>query len=175
MPKKYSVILFNDENMDLEVLAREKDLVVIKDEDGNVHRVRVLKESDQRYIVYVDDRMVSVGIVGDKIYVDLEPLLVKKLKEKASSAKVTEKKEEKKIQVEEGVIVAPISGKVIEVKATTGSEVRENDVIAVVESMKMLIEVKSPMNGVIEEVYVKPGGTVNKGDKLVKIKPLRAG
>jgi len=174
MPKKYSVILFNDENMNLEVLAREKDLVVIKDEDGNVHRVRVLKESDQRYIVYVDDRMVSVGIVGDKIYVDLEPLLVKKLKEKASSAKVTEK-EEKKIQVEEGVIVAPISGKVIEVKATTGSEVRENDVIAVVESMKMLIEVKSPMNGVIEEVYVKPGSTVNKGDKLVKIKPLKAG
>jgi biotin carboxyl carrier protein len=173
MPKKYSIVLFSDENIELEVLTKDKDLIVVKDTEGRIHRVRVLRESDERYVLYIDDKITSVGIVGDKIYVDLQPILVKKVKEHVSPVKVEEGKEEKQIQVEEGVVVAPISGKIIEVKVMQGQEVGENDVIAVLESMKMLIEVKSPFKGVVEAVYVKPGVSISKGDKLVKVKPVK--
>lgn len=78
MPKKYSIVLFSDENIELEVLAKDKDLIVVKDAEGRMHRVRVLRESDERYMLYIDDKITSVGIVGDKIYVDLQPILVKK-------------------------------------------------------------------------------------------------
>ncbi|ADV64706.1 biotin/lipoyl-containing protein [Desulfurococcus mucosus] len=172
MPKKYSVVFFNDEAVEIEVLARERDVVVLKDPGGRIYRVRVLKEGDGRYVLYIDDRMVSAGVIGDKVYVNLEPLLVKKVKETVAAAKAVERKEEKQTPaaMEEGVVSTPISGRVVEVKVAEGQSIGENDVVAVVESMKMLIEVKTPFKGVVEAVYVKPGSTVNKGDKLVKVK-----
>jgi biotin carboxyl carrier protein len=37
--------------------------------------------------------------------------------------------------------------------------------------MKMIIEVKTHIAGVVEEVFVEPGRAVNKGEKLVRIRP----
>jgi biotin carboxyl carrier protein len=36
--------------------------------------------------------------------------------------------------------------------------------------MKMELEIKSPRNGVVEKVYVRPGDTINVGDKIALIR-----
>jgi len=72
--------------------------------------------------------------------------------------------------VEEGVVTAPMAGKIISIKIKKGDSVKVGDVLCTLEAMKMENEVTAPKNGVIAEVTVQEGQTVNTDDVLVVIK-----
>ncbi len=67
-------------------------------------------------------------------------------------------------------IGASIPGCVTKVEVKPGDKVVENQVIAVVEAMKMETSVVARMDGTVDEVLVKPGQTVAAGELLVTIK-----
>jgi len=67
-------------------------------------------------------------------------------------------------------IGASIPGAVTKVEIKPGDKVRENQVIAVVEAMKMETSVVARMDGTVDEVFVKPGQTVVAGELLATIK-----
>lgn len=69
----------------------------------------------------------------------------------------------------EGEVRAPMAGKVLEVKVSTGDVVEEGAVLAVVESMKMQIEVKAPLGGRVEKVLVKEGEVLDGPELLAVI------
>ena len=60
-------------------------------------------------------------------------------------------------------------GKVVRILVASGAEVSEGEGVIVVEAMKMQNEMKSPKAGLIKEIKVKEGSTVNAGDVLVII------
>ncbi|MBI4582872.1 MAG: pyruvate carboxylase [Planctomycetes bacterium] len=62
---------------------------------------------------------------------------------------------------------AAMPGVVAEVKTGTGSEVKQGDVLMVLEAMKMQVNVTAPKDGIISEVLVGKGDTVEGGDLLV--------
>jgi biotin carboxyl carrier protein len=64
-----------------------------------------------------------------------------------------------------------MAGKVLELKVSTGDLVEEGLVLAVVESMKMQIEVKAPLGGRVEKVLVKEGEVLDGPDLLAVIAP----
>jgi len=68
-----------------------------------------------------------------------------------------------------GVVTSPITGRVSKVNVKKGDTVRSGDVLAVIEAMKTLVEVKSNTSGTVTEVYVEEGGVVKQGDPLFKI------
>lgn len=68
-----------------------------------------------------------------------------------------------------GVVRAPITGRVVEVKVQSGASVRRGDPLVLIESMKTIVEVKSDVDGVVEEVMVGQGSAVKQGDPLLKI------
>jgi Pyruvate/oxaloacetate carboxyltransferase len=70
-----------------------------------------------------------------------------------------------------GDVASPISGKIVSIKVKPGDEVKEGDVLFVVEAMKMENEVRSPISGVVEEVLAQVGETVNPDEVVVRIKP----
>jgi pyruvate carboxylase subunit B len=70
-----------------------------------------------------------------------------------------------------GDVASPISGKIVNMKVKPGDEVKEGDVLFVVEAMKMENEVHSPISGVVEEVLAQVGETVNPDEVVVRIKP----
>jgi len=70
----------------------------------------------------------------------------------------------------EGVVVAPMAGKIISVKVTKGDSIKAGSVLCVLEAMKMENEITSTKSGVIEEVRVQEGKAVNEGDILMLIK-----
>ncbi|MCX8186447.1 MAG: biotin/lipoyl-binding protein [Sulfolobales archaeon] len=67
------------------------------------------------------------------------------------------------------VVTAPVPGKVIKVLVSSGDMVKEKSVLLTLESMKMELEITSSTAGVVKEVKVKPGDSVNVGDLLVVI------
>lgn len=65
---------------------------------------------------------------------------------------------------------ASIPGAVSKVNVKPGDKVKENDVLAVVEAMKMETSVTARMDGEVEEVLVKANDTVKAGQLLIKLK-----
>ncbi len=66
-------------------------------------------------------------------------------------------------------IKTAMPGKVVRVLATVGAEVKQGDGVLIVEAMKMQNEMKAPKDGVIKEIRVGEGATVNAGDVLAII------
>ena len=56
------------------------------------------------------------------------------------------------------------------VNVKPGDQVKVNDVLAVIEAMKMETSVVARMDGTIDEVFVKPSQSVKAGELLLTIK-----
>ena len=62
-----------------------------------------------------------------------------------------------------------IPGKVIKISVSEGSEVKKDDTICVLESMKMQVSVKSHKDGIVKKIKIKEGITVAKNDPIADI------
>ena len=63
-------------------------------------------------------------------------------------------------------IVAPMPGKILDVKAAPGQSVKKGDVVLLLEAMKMENEVVAPQDGVIAGINVNSGDMVEAGNVL---------
>lgn len=72
----------------------------------------------------------------------------------------------------DGVVRAPTSGKILAVNATVGQSVARNDIIVIVEAMKMENQVLAPVDGVVESVSAAEGDQVHARQVLMTIKPV---
>jgi pyruvate carboxylase len=59
---------------------------------------------------------------------------------------------------------------VTKVNVKPGDTVEENQVVAVIEAMKMETSVVARMGGVVDEVFIKEGDNVKAGELLITIK-----
>ena len=66
-------------------------------------------------------------------------------------------------------VKSPFPGNVNAVKVTVGQQVKEGEVLAIVEAMKMENEITAPKAGKIGQVLVQKGATVETGAVLVTI------
>ncbi len=67
-------------------------------------------------------------------------------------------------------ITAPLPGLVLRTPIAAGKSVRVGDVVIVLEAMKMEIEVKAAVSGVIEEIAVAVGSQVKAGQTLARVR-----
>jgi len=66
-------------------------------------------------------------------------------------------------------VTAPMVGKVLEVQCKVGDKVQEDDIIILLEAMKMEIPVVAPVSGVVKEIKVATGATVEADSVLAII------
>jgi len=64
-------------------------------------------------------------------------------------------------------IESQIMGNVWKIETSVGAEVEEEDVLLIIESMKMEIPVEAPEAGRVAEIRVREGQSVEEGDILV--------
>ena len=64
-------------------------------------------------------------------------------------------------------IEAQITGNVWKIEKAVGDAVEDEDVILIIESMKMEIPVEAPCSGTIAEIRTTEGENVEEGDVLV--------
>jgi len=69
----------------------------------------------------------------------------------------------------DGLIKAPIPGKVLKILVTEGDRVSEGQTLIIFEAMKMENEIKAPVSGVVKKIYVSEGANFNTGDPLIEI------
>jgi acetyl-CoA carboxylase biotin carboxyl carrier protein len=64
-------------------------------------------------------------------------------------------------------VEAQITGNVWKIETTVGAQVEEDDVLLIIESMKMEIPVEAPEDGKVLEIKVAEGQAIEEGDVLV--------
>ena len=68
-------------------------------------------------------------------------------------------------------VEAEMPGKVVKINVEVGAEVTEGEGVMIVEAMKMENEIPSPIDGVVKQVSVAEGDTVEAGTNLFTVDP----
>ena len=66
-------------------------------------------------------------------------------------------------------VPAPMPGNIVSLEVKVGDSVTEGDVVAVMEAMKMNVEVVAPCAGVVKQIIVEKGAVVATDDALMTI------
>ena len=64
-------------------------------------------------------------------------------------------------------ILAPIAGKLLDIKVKVGDAVKKGEIVAVIEAMKLENEVPATADGIVKEIKASKGNAVNNGDVLI--------
>jgi biotin carboxyl carrier protein len=139
---------------------------------GKQHTLRLLKTGTSEFEFVLDNtfhhaKILQSGSAEVKLVLDGHPLTVKK------HSKLTEVLEKASALGGAGGgdrnLTSQIPGRVVNVAAKAGSEVKKGDVIVVLESMKMQVAVKAHKDGSLKEIKVKQGASVARNDVLAVI------
>lgn len=66
-------------------------------------------------------------------------------------------------------IVSPMPGNIIDIRVKAGDMVKKNQVILVLEAMKMENEIVAPADGTVLSIATSKGAMVNANEELVRI------
>ena len=107
----------------------------------------------------------KIKVNGKEYLVEVEEIL----ENAKTSPKDAEKSETKSNNSNVEEIDAPMQGTLLSVEVDEGENVVKGQLIAVLEAMKLENEIVSPFDGVIEEILVKNGETVDNGTRLMTV------
>ena len=74
----------------------------------------------------------------------------------------------------DGAVTSPMPSVVVEVRVTPGETVVVDQVLGIVEAMKMEVAVRAPFTGTVTDVLVRPGDRTRLGDPLFTVEPAPA-
>lgn len=80
-------------------------------------------------------------------------------------------KPRKSAEPAKGSVVSPMSGMVLSIKVKVGGRVKEGDLVAMIEAMKMQNEVHSPLAGKVKSIMTYEGEVVSAGNVLIVVEP----
>ena len=69
--------------------------------------------------------------------------------------------------VEKGGMIAPMPGKVVDLKVKKGKKVKAGDILVILEAMKMEHTIRASEDGVIDKVMIAKGDQVENGAVLL--------
>ena len=107
----------------------------------------------------------KIKVNGKEYLVEVEEVL----ENSKTSPKDAEKSEIQSNNSNVEEIDAPMQGTLLSVEVDEGENVVKGQLIAVLEAMKLENEIVSPFDGVIEEILVKNGETVDNGTRLMTV------
>ena len=88
---------------------------------------------------------------------------------KVKPVELTGRRKKPKKESDESDLDSPISGKIVNVKAKNGDEVKKGDVLIVIEAMKMEYLIRSPYNGTVKKIHFKENDQVEIGQTTIEI------
>ena len=103
--------------------------------------------------------------VNGKVYeVELEAVEEKKGNIEAPKAEI---KNDVPVSAGANTILAPIAGKVVDIKVNIGDRVTKGQTVAIIEAMKLENEIQSQFDGNVVDIKVSKGSSVNNKDVLI--------
>ncbi|EAJ1889419.1 biotin attachment protein [Campylobacter jejuni] len=156
----------SEENIFIAAACKEKGIAFLKGEA----KVNIRKLASMPKPMSVDENKFTVAVNGNKYHVEVsygfdKDVNVKSIKKVEENKNIISSNSTSSVDAE-NEILAGISGNVFKIYVNEGEEVKSGQAIMVLEAMKMEIEVNAPKDGIILELCIKIGDTVNEGEVL---------
>ncbi|EIE0704349.1 biotin attachment protein [Campylobacter jejuni] len=156
----------SEENIFVAAACKEKGIAFLKGEA----KVNIRKLASMPKPMSADENKFTVAVNGDKYHVEVsygfdKDVNVKSVKKVEENKNIISSNSTSSVDAENEVL-AGISGNVFKIYVNEGEEVKSGQAIMVLEAMKMEIEVNAPKDGIISELCIKIGDTVNEGEVL---------
>lgn len=156
----------SEENIFIAAACKEKGIAFLKGEA----KVNIRKLASMPKPMSVDENKFTVAVNGNKYHVEVsygfdKNVNVKSVKKVEENKNIISSNSTSSVDAE-NEILAGISGNVFKIYVNEGEEVKSGQAIMVLEAMKMEIEVNAPKDGIISELCIKIGDTVNEGEVL---------
>jgi len=74
--------------------------------------------------------------------------------------------------VAEGILKAPMPGKILEIMVAEGEEVEQDQPLVILEAMKMENELKAPISGTIASISAEVGQSLEKNSPILEIETI---
>jgi 3-methylcrotonyl-CoA carboxylase alpha subunit len=131
--------------------------------DNNEYTVIATEVKPGHLSIHLGDRIIkSIITQGEEdkfVFIDGSIFKVKRIE--LTGRKKTEKRE--------GDLHSPISGTVVSCKVKEGSKVKKDDVILIIEAMKMEYLIRAPYDGVVKKTYFKEKDQIEIGQLTAEI------
>jgi biotin carboxyl carrier protein len=128
--------------------------------DEKTYKVKLPKiEQEKTIAVEVEEATFKVEVKTPsrkQVLTSFEPAPTSPARKAATSKQATA----------EGAITAPMTGKIVSVKVKKGDTVKANQVLCIIEAMKMENEITALRAGAVQEVNIEDGQPVNEGETL---------
>ncbi|HEB9324317.1 TPA: biotin attachment protein [Campylobacter jejuni] len=156
----------SEENIFITAACKEKGIAFLKGEA----KVNIRKLVSMPKPMSADENKFTVAVNGNKYHVEVsygfdKDVNVKSVKKVEENKNIISSNSTSSVDAENEVL-AGISGNVFKIYVNEGEEVKSGQAIMVLEAMKMEIEVNAPKDGIISELCIKIGDTVNEGEVL---------
>jgi len=103
--------------------------------------------------------MAEVMLAGTKVHVEIiDPLALKRSRRDDGGGAA-------------GVVKAMMPGRIARISVAKGDSVRKGQGLLILEAMKMENEIQAPGDGIVDEIFVTAGDTVEAGANLVHVAP----
>lgn len=122
-----------------------------------------------RFVLTLDDKIIEVLAQEETDAFTVQIASRDHEVETGRRSRVRPRDREAKFENGKWLLVAPLSGVVIETKVAEGDAIQDGDVIAVVEAMKMLNDLQSKVTGTVSSVMVTEKERVEIGQPLIEI------
>ncbi len=118
-------------------------------------------EGKRPYFLYVDDHLVEV--IVEPLF-EVLPSEMGKVDARATKQSIRPK------AIEPGDITTAMPGRIVKIMVKKGDSVKSGDTVMVIEAMKMENEIHSPLDGIVLDIFVSVGDSVNPDEVLAQIR-----
>ena len=126
--------------------------------DGHPFRVRTGSSQAENYVILVDEEKIRVFLMTS-------PREGLRIHETA----IAVARQTRVPSQEKGEVTAHMPGRIVDVKVKLSDVVKVGDPMFVLLAMKMENTIVAPVSGIVKQVHVRRGASVNKGDILATI------
>jgi 3-methylcrotonyl-CoA carboxylase alpha subunit len=162
--KNNMFINYEHENHVYNVTTERRDNYYFITYDNTEYKVEAEELKPGQLKIKIGDKIVKAVITGG---IAEKFVFVNGNVYKVKHVELTGRKKPKK--KEQGDLNSPISGKVVNVKVKKGSIVKKDDILMVIEAMKMEYLIRAPFRGTVKKVNFKENDQIEIGQNTVEL------
>jgi propionyl-CoA carboxylase alpha chain len=142
--------IYNGEQLDAKIETEADGLTYIKYKNRK-YPVEIIEKNQNKYQILINNVSYNFSVETPTSY-RRKKFLNKKFKDN-----------------KEGQLQAPMPGKIIDILAEEGNDVKAGEPVLILEAMKMQNEITVPRSGKVKSIKVQPGESVMKDDILLEL------
>ena len=164
-------IRINDRDSHVELVSRDENRVKIKIDDA-IHEVDIVQVEEGVYSILLNGKSYIVELMeGDnaKMYVANTSYNQYELEIIDAETRYVKSRKGNDLHEADNQISSPMPGKIVKIPVKVGDSVDAGQTVIIVSAMKMESEYKAGNKGVVKEIHVKEGDTIEGHQPLITI------